>query len=375
MSESEIAVFTGQELQKDQDTMEAKILTPPTGIEQSRAVAEAVASIQVAKQFPRSVAVSHANIMRECKRQSLAEKAEYIYPRGKKTVRGATIRLMEVIARNWGNIESGFDEIKKSDGASEIRAFCWDVETNTKAVKKFNVKHWRDTKGGGYAVEGERDKYELVANMAMRRVRACIENIIPGDIVEDALNQCRKTLGAADHGESHEDRIRKMVLFFKEKGVNAEMLGTYLEHKIDDTTPEELIDLHAIANAIGGNPALKDSFFKEGFKNIAKTNTGKTTTTKKKKPAKKPEPKQKTIKPQKEAATPEATDHKASELVQLINEVIKTNGDKGEKKVADVFAEFDMLFYDYTDEDLQKTDLKDAKLIINKLKAIIQVGI
>jgi hypothetical protein len=358
-------IFTGQELQKKSDSQ--PILAAPTGIEQSRAVAEAIASIQVAKQFPRSVSVSWTKIIQECKRKSLAEKAEYIYPRGNKTVRGATIRLMEVIARNWGNIESGFDEIKKDAGTSEVRAFCWDVETNTKAVKKFHVKHWRDTKKGGYAVEGERDTYELVANMAMRRVRACIENIIPGDIVEAALEQCRQTLSKGEHGETHEDRVRKMTLFFKEKGVNANMLKAYLGHEIDDTTKDEIVDLFAIANAIKENPTLKDSFFKKADKPKSKKL--------------KEQPKTK-ISPKKKTKTIDKTIEEMTEIADnLINEampptieLVELIRDLPPEAVEEVCAPFNVDPLVMSDEEIMELPDAEAQNIFNALKAQKEVN-
>jgi hypothetical protein len=49
---------------------------------------------------------------------------------------------------------------------------------------------------GGYQLKDERDIYELMANQSQRRVRAAILEIIPGDIIEDAVSECEKTMKA-----------------------------------------------------------------------------------------------------------------------------------------------------------------------------------
>ena len=43
-------------------------------------------------------------------------------------------------------------------------AYAWDLESGYYDERQFQVRHWRDTKKGGYAIKEERDIYELVAN-------------------------------------------------------------------------------------------------------------------------------------------------------------------------------------------------------------------
>lgn len=49
--------------------------------------------------------------MKECERKLVAENAVYQYPKGGQKVQGPSIRLAEVIARNWGNIDYGIIEL------------------------------------------------------------------------------------------------------------------------------------------------------------------------------------------------------------------------------------------------------------------------
>ena len=186
-------------------------------IEQSRAIAEAQAPFIVAQRFPRNVNQSFANIMTSCQRIHLAEMAFYAYPKGGTMVRGASIRLAEVLAQNWGHIKTGVIEISRSQGFSVAKAYAIDKQTGAEDEKIFTVNHIVDTKKGAKMLTSERDIYELIANMGARRKRACIFAVIPGDIREAAEEQCNKTLKSSK--EPLADRIRKMVTLFAEFGI------------------------------------------------------------------------------------------------------------------------------------------------------------
>ena len=139
-----------------------------------------------------------------------------------------------MLASAWGHINYGFREIHRSNEESEVEAFAWDLETNTRASRLFTVAHIRDRKEGAVQLTDQRDKYEIVANLAQRRVRECIFQIIPDDVKEMALDDCRKTIERGD-GLPLEERIARMEARFKEVGVTREMLEQYLKHPLDKT--------------------------------------------------------------------------------------------------------------------------------------------
>jgi len=205
---------------------------------EARAVAEVKAQVLVARQFPRDPRQSVERILRECERPSLAEKATYVFPRGKETVSGPSIRLAEMMARNWGNITFGIEVIERKMvrggvGQSVLRAFAWDLETNTYISRQFELKHWRATKQGGYALMDDRDIYELEANMGARRQRACILQVIPGDVTQAALDKCRSVMrnGLVAQMASPKDReplVRRTIEVFEKMGIPANELIGYL---------------------------------------------------------------------------------------------------------------------------------------------------
>ena len=59
-----------------------------------------------------------------------------------------------------GNIDYGIIELEQKDGKSEMMAYAWDLETNTRVTKIFGVEHKRDTRNGSYALTDSRDIYE-----------------------------------------------------------------------------------------------------------------------------------------------------------------------------------------------------------------------
>lgn len=224
-------------------------------IEKSRAVQEVQASLVIAKKFPRDETNAFLKIKKACERISLAEVAEYAFPRGKETVRGPSIRLAEVMAQNWGNMEHGIRELDQGVDADGItfsiaQSYAWDKETNVRSELTFKVRHEMQLKGGGRKrLTDPRDMYEHVANYGARRKRACILAVIPGDIVDSAVKACRNTLKKGD-GKPMADRIREMVAAFIGLGVTREMLEKRLGHDVDITTGDELVDLVAVHNAI-----------------------------------------------------------------------------------------------------------------------------
>lgn len=152
----------------------------------------------MAKQFPRDMTLVLNKVKASCERQSLAQISEYEYPRGGQKIAGASIRLLEVVAQCYGNISYSWKELSRNADThtSTILAFAWDLENNLYSELEFDVPHYRSARGSKTLLTDERDIYELIANQASRRVRRCLENVIPRDIVDEAREYCKKTLAS-----------------------------------------------------------------------------------------------------------------------------------------------------------------------------------
>ena len=229
-------------------------------IEQSRAVTEAQGKLLLAKRFPRDKFKAYEEIMESCSRPGIAATGEYAYPRGGQTVRGPSIRLTEELARCWGNIDYGIRELSRTDGVSEMESWAWDLETNTISSQKFTVRHIRDKQGGNQALTQERDIYEVTANMGARRLRARLLAILPPDIVDAAVMQCRQTL-AGKNDEPIADRVRRILKAFSKHGIGEKHIDKYLGKSCEDITPEDIADLQGVYNSVKNGQASASEFF------------------------------------------------------------------------------------------------------------------
>jgi hypothetical protein len=225
----------------------------------ARQMQEVQAAATIARKFPRDEGRALERILASCRRRGLAEEAQYAYPRGGQTVTGPSIRLAEALAQNWGNLDFGIVELEQRQGDSTVMAFCWDLETNVRQLKTFTVRHWRQTKQGGYPLTDPRDVYELIANHGARRLRACILGIIPGDIVDAAVAECECTL-AQKKEEPLGEAARKMVQAFGRLGITAPMLEKRLGHALEEIEEAELTALRKTFIAIKEGGAVEEYF-------------------------------------------------------------------------------------------------------------------
>lgn len=227
----------------------------------SRQAQEVQMAMYVAKTFPRDEALAYNRVMTACRRKSLAMQAQYEYPRGGQKVSGPSIRLAEVLARAWGNIDFGITELENKGMESQVMAYAWDLETNTRQTKIFSVKHERYTKKGINKLEDPRDIYEMVANNGARRLRACILGIIPGDVVDAAIDECNKTL-VEGHKEPLVDRVRKLIDQFSNKfSVSKEMLEKYIGCSSTAWSEMDVIRLGRVFISLRDGMSKREDYF------------------------------------------------------------------------------------------------------------------
>ena len=181
-------------------------------------------------------------IMVSCQRPGLAEKSQYNYARGGTEISGPTIDLLEVIVQKWGNIEYGFRELARfpgengQPGESIVEAFSWDLESNTRRRTQFSVPHAVGLKHNkSKTLTDGRDIYEWIANNAQRRVRTCLENIIPRDVIDMAREECDKTLTA--NVDVTPEALKKLVEAFAKYGVTKEQIEKRIQRRLDTVAP------------------------------------------------------------------------------------------------------------------------------------------
>lgn len=238
----------------------------------AREAQEVQAMVIMAKQFPRDERVATQRVLTACARPTLANQAVYQFARGGSDVSGPSIRLAEAIAQCWGNLTYGFRELEQGDGESTVEAICWDIETNTRVSRVFKVPHVRHTRAGDTKLTDPRDVYELVANQAARRIRACILEVVPGDVVEAAVEQCKATqLAEVSGGDKATlaDRIKAMEGKFAALGVNRAMLEAYTGRSLEATTPALIVQLGNVYKSIKDGISTVDAAFGAAMERVA----------------------------------------------------------------------------------------------------------
>lgn len=238
------------------------VAAPTGGIAHALAARESqqvLAWIWAARSFPRNVRDCVDRITIAFSRPSLCEVAMYAYSRGGENISGLSIRAAEELARQWHNVRSGTEEVTRGEGISECLAYAYDLETGTGFDRKFHVKHWRDTKTGGYPVRGERDVSELIANQGARRERAMILKVIPGDVQDLAERQIELTLKTT--AQVTPEVLQKLLETFKPYGVVQEHIEQRIQRHLDAMLPAQLVHLRRIFNSLRDGMSTAGDWF------------------------------------------------------------------------------------------------------------------
>lgn len=234
-------------------------------VEAQRAIAEIHASMVMAKQFPRQVDEVIRRIRSMCERRSLATVASYSFQRGGEDITGPTVQLLKAIAQQWGNIEFGVTELSRKStvgsqiGESVMLAYAVDLESGAREKRIFTVLHKRDTRSGGYALKEERDIYELTANMGSRRLRACLEGVIPVDVLEIAIDACNETMSKMNL--TSPDMIERALKAAESFKITRERIEAKWGRRMEAASPSHMIRLRKTFEALRDGMITADEAF------------------------------------------------------------------------------------------------------------------
>lgn len=234
-----------------------------SGFGDDPAIAREVATVQgqilIAKRFPRDVDLSLQKIERACSRTRLASLAIYQYQRGGTDITGPSIRLAEAVASAWGNVKYGFDVMESNAISNKVRAYAYDMESNVQAERIFSVSNMRVTRIGQHQMTDPRDIYENIANNASRRIRACILEIIPADVIEYAMECCDKTI--RQNIKITPESLDKLCAAFAEYGVTKIQIEAKIQRNLSSIGTAQYIQLRNIYTSLKDGIAKSEDFF------------------------------------------------------------------------------------------------------------------
>ena len=276
-----------------------------TAVEQSRAIAQVQAAVVMARQFPRSEQHAIAQMRDACGRIELARRAFFSFNRAGQTVSGATVYLARELARIWGNIDYGLNELKRDDehGQSELQAYAWDLETNSRSTRTFVVQHGRDTKTGRKKLTELRDIAENNNNFGARNVREMIFAVLPQWFTDMAEQVCRETMNNGG-GEPLPVRADKAIAAFSRARINREQLEDKVGAPVDEWTHADVTDLEILYGSLARKEITRDEAFPPR-RTTGEELTGET-----------PEP------PRKTQPKPEPVEHVDTETGEILDEVL-----------------------------------------------------
>jgi hypothetical protein len=231
-----------------------------------QAEAQVQARYVMAMQNRRDIMRARAALLKDCERPFFAEKAIYRKPIGD-GIEGPSIRLAEAAARAMGNILTDVSAIYDDDKKKIVRVMASDLESNVTYTKDMTVnktvERSKPTAGRKiisqransrgnpvFVIEATDDEIlDREGALASKAMRTCILRLIPGDILEEAVQKCYETMDNKDAQDPDAAR-KKLFDAFGALGVSVDQITAYLGHASDSLNLKELRELRGIYTAI-----------------------------------------------------------------------------------------------------------------------------
>jgi hypothetical protein len=227
------------------------------------------ALVAMARLNPRNELEVFRAMTTAAKRPTFADKSEYRYNRGGKPVIGVSVKAARPLASYWGHIRFGWKLLRLDDEGYHIEGYAHDIQSGAMRTGE-HIGQWvqqrknRDTgKAEWQTVTDERDRRELMGKQGSILERNCILAIIPPDIIEDVISECRKTNAATANGDLKKDRastIRAMTAALGEFGVTLDMIEKKIGHPVEQIQADELADMRAFYNSMKEGASMLDFF-------------------------------------------------------------------------------------------------------------------
>ncbi len=228
--------------------------------------AQVEARYAMARQFPRDLMEMRDKLLKACERPRFAEVAIYRKPIGK-GIEGPSIRLAEEAARCMTNIFPDSEVLYDDREKRIIKVTATDLENNltyattivvTKTVERSSVPRGQQARSQRYNSKGEQvfevdatddDTLNKVNQLTSKALRTLILRLVPGDILEDAMDACYSTRAAKYKDDPHA-AIKNMCDAYGKAGIPVKQIAEYLGHAVDQSTLEEVDQLRSLYTAI-----------------------------------------------------------------------------------------------------------------------------
>ena len=239
-------------------------LTKPAGLQtvqstpaQLVARDELESQIDVAHKYPRDIsrAMARATGMATLT-QDVAESCLYSLPRSGKQIAGPSVRLAEIMASAWGNLQIASRIIDVTETEVVAQGAVWDVENNvritTETRRRITDKNGRKYNDDMVIVTGN-----AAASIAIRNA---IFRVVPKPFVDQVYHAaCEVSVGNA---KTLATRREEVVSRLQKMGVpRARILAAVEKSDVDGIGLEELKTLIGLGSAIkNGESSIDEAF-------------------------------------------------------------------------------------------------------------------
>lgn len=246
--------------------MSQELMIKDTGV---LARAELDVQISTAKTYPRDVKKSMEYAMQLATLdEDTAQSCFYVLPRKdkdgvRKEIKGASIRLAEIMANAWGNIHAA-TRIVENDGIHiTAEGVAWDLETNLKMIvpQKTGIQ-FKDKSGKYYTANA--DMQTMLSNAAAAKaLRNAIFKVVPRSLVDRILEKAI-TFSIGDQ-KTINSKVSEVFDKLLKMGLEKQKILDYYNRKtISDITPDDLRSLIGLGTAIKeGMIKIEDVFSSE----------------------------------------------------------------------------------------------------------------
>lgn len=215
------------------------------------------AQVSTARAFPRNLKKVLDNILfLATQDKETADNCFYSVKRDGKTIRGASIRLAEIITTCYGNIRASSRIVSNDGKMVTAQGMCWDLENNV----AFSVEVKRritDKYGRVFS-----DDLIVITNNACASIalRNAIFKVVPQAVTSRVQTEIKKiVLGEA---KDFETTRKTAIEYFVNLGVTEKnILDLFSKKSIQDLDRDDIFDLRGIATAINeGDTTLESAF-------------------------------------------------------------------------------------------------------------------
>jgi hypothetical protein len=235
------------------------ITEKPINVQTSSFIDNADVDIQVktARVYPRNLKKALENILfLATQDKETADNCFYSVKRDGKTIRGASIRLAEIITSCYGNIRASSRIVSNDGKMVTAQGMCWDLENNV----AFSVEVKRritDKYGRVYS-----DDLVVITSNACCSIalRNAIFKVVPQAVTSRVQTEIKKiVLGEA---KDFETTRKTAIEYFVNLGVTEKnILDLFSKKSVQDLDRDDIFDLRGIATAINeGDTTLESAF-------------------------------------------------------------------------------------------------------------------